>query len=171
MKAGLWAVGIISFTLVACGNEHEKKVVIDPQNYQVQNSAALQQRVDALNLQLATNFKKFKQVENLSFSDQTELDVNNLHTLNLHLVASTALKPSKQAYCDLMNQHFAELYHLGHSNLTLLDQIKLPNASNETLSKHFQDVDSYYNFIMNKYTSYRQVQQVMKYGCHLKAAL
>ena len=120
---------------------------------------------------MAQDFKQFKQVENIAFAHQFPLDVNNLQTLNQHLVASTALKPTKIAYCDMMNGYFAELYRLGHYNLDFLKDVKLPRAEQENLAENFANAESYYDFILNRYTSYRQVQQTMGYGCNLKAAL
>ena len=70
-----------------------------------------------------------------------------------------------------MNGYFAEMYRLGHYNLELLDQIQLPQAQQENLKQNFANADNFYDFILNRYTSYRQVQQTMNYGCNLKAAL
>ncbi len=36
-----------------------------------------------------------------------------------------------------MNHYFSEMYHLGHVNLALVKDVKLPNAANEDLSQVF----------------------------------
>ncbi|WP_347454147.1 hypothetical protein [Acinetobacter thermotolerans] len=164
---GTLALGLM---LVAC-SEEAQKAEVDPKQYQVQSAQELQQRFEALNQKLATDFAQFKKVESIAFAHQFPLDVNNLQTLNQHLVASTALKPTKIAYCDMMNGYFAEMYRLGHHNLNLLNTVKLPNAEKENLKADFSSADQFYTFILDRYTSYRQVQQVMNYGCNLKAAL
>ena len=71
----------------------------------------------------------------------------------------------------MMNAYFADMYRLGHYNLELVDDIQLPNAANENLKDNFSNVDHFYTFILDRYTTYRQVQQTMGYGCNLKAAL
>ncbi|MDM1324653.1 hypothetical protein [Acinetobacter pseudolwoffii] len=169
MKVWLTSLALL-IGLTACSKEPQKPVV-DPVKYQVQTAQELQQRFDALNSQLAQDFQKFKKLESIAFSHQFPLDVNNLQTLNRHLVSSTALKPSKIAYCDMMNAYFADMYRLGHYNLELVDDIQLPNAANENLKDNFSNADHFYTFILDCYTTYRQVQQTMGYGCNLKAAL
>jgi hypothetical protein len=159
------AVGMF---LTACSNSEPEKKQVDAKAYQVSNAAELQTRFDQLNTQLKTNFKQFKQVESIAFAHQNPLDVTDLKTLNMHLVASTALKPTKVAYCDLMNGYFSEMYRLGHYNLKLVKNIKLPKAEKENLEQNFASKDQFYDFIMNRYTTYRQVQQIMGYGCNLK---
>ena len=171
MKSFVYSSLLAVCGLIACSNPQKTQENIDPKQYQVQDAAALQQRIDALNAKLAQDFKQFKQAENIAFAHQFPLDVNNLQTLNQHLVASTALKPTKIAYCDMMNGYFAELYRLGHYNLDLLKNVKLARAEQENLIANFANAESYYDFILNRYTSYRQVQQTMGYGCNLKAAL
>ncbi len=128
MKSFVYSSLLVVCGLIACSNPQETQENIDPKQYQVQDAAALQQRIDALNAKLAQDFKQFKQVESIAFAHQFPLDVNNLQTLNQHLVASTALKPTKIAYCDMMNGYFAELYRLGHYNLDLLKDVKLASA-------------------------------------------
>ena len=135
MKIWLTSLALL-VGLTACSQE-AKKPVVDPVQYQVQTAPELQQRFDALNMKLAQDFQKFKKVESIAFSHQFPLDANNLQSLNRHLVSSTALKPSKIAYCDMMNTYFADMYRLGHYNLELVDEIKLPNASNENLKENF----------------------------------
>ena len=171
MKALFCGALLTLMGLAACSNEAQVQQPIDPQQYQVQDAAELQQRIHALNIKLAQDFKQFKQVESIAFSHQFSLDVDNLQTLNQHLVSSTALKPTKIAYCDMMNGYFAELYRLGHYNLDVLQDVQLPQAEKENLRANFANSESYYDFILNRYTSYRQVQQTMGYGCNLKAAL
>lgn len=162
---------LTTIMLSACSADKQEKKTLNPQDYQVTDTAALQQRFEQLNQKLATDFTAFKKVESLAFSDQFALDTNNLQTLNQHFVASTALKSSKIAYCDLMNGYFTEMYHLGHFNLAMVKDLKLPNAGNEDLGQVFANADQFYDFIINRYTTYKQAQETMKYGCNLKAAL
>lgn len=171
MKPLLWTTLIASIVLTGCSNTEETKPVIDESKYKVSDVATLQTRFEQLNEKLAIDFTAFKKVESIAFAQQHPLDVNNLRTLNMHLVASTSLKPTKVAYCDLMNGYFSEMYRLGHFNLSLVKDVKLPNTSKENLQQDFSSVDSFYDFILNRYTTYKQVQQVMGYGCNLKAAL
>ena len=171
MKPLLWTTLILSLGLVGCGESTPEKAKIDETLYKVNNAQELQTRFTQLNEKLVTDFAQFKKVEHIAFSHQLPLDVNDLKTLNMHLVASTSLKPTKVAYCDLMNHHFAEMYRLGHYNLNLVKDVKLPQAETENLEHDFATADQFYDFIINRYTSYRQVQQVMNYGCNLKEAL
>ena len=164
--------GILTASMfaVACSSE-VKQVEIDPAQYQVKSAQELQQRFQALNSKLTSDFAQFKKVESNAFAHQYAFDANELKKLNMHLVASTSLKSTKVAYCDMMNGYFAEMYRLGHFNLNLINDVKLPNAPNENLKDNFSSTDHFYNFILDRYTSYRQVQQTMNYGCNLKAAL
>lgn len=169
MKVGLSFV-FTTVLLVGCGQE-QPKVEVNASQYQVQSAQQLQQRFDALNSKLATDFAQFKKLESNAFAHQFPLDVNDLRTLNQHLVGSTSLKSTKVAYCEMMNSYFSEMYRLGHYNLNLVDQVKLPKAEKEDLKVNFNNADQFYTFILDRYTSYRQVQQTMGYGCNLKAAL
>ena len=171
MKPFVLATLILSVVLSACSSSEQQKIQIDPQKYKVQDAARLQQRFESLNQQLSKDYQAFKKSNNIAFSDQSLLDVNQLQTLNLHAVSSTSLKPVKQAYCQMMNGYFAEMYQLGHQNLNIIGQVKLPHAQGENLSKNFADADQFYDFILNRYTSYRQAQEIMGFGCNLKAAL
>ncbi|EPF72806.1 hypothetical protein [Acinetobacter indicus] len=171
MKGYVGAVLLTITGLTACGPHEAEQVQVQPEQYQVASAEQLQQRFSALNRQLEADFQQFKQLESIAFAQQFPLDADNLMTLNQHLVSSTALKPTKAGYCDMMNGYFAEMYRLGHYNLELLDQIQLPQAQQENLKQNFANADNFYNFILNRYTSYRQVQQTMNYGCNLKAAL
>lgn len=171
MKPFLWTTLIVSVVFAGCSKPEDAKPVVNASQYTVDNAEALQKRFVQLNEKFAVDFKQFKQDESTAFAHQLPLDVNNLKTLNMHLVASTSLKPTKVAYCNLMNGYFAEMYRLGHYNLQLMKDIKLPNANKENLQQDFSSVDSFYDFILNRYTTYRQVQQVMGYGCNLKEAL
>ena len=171
MKPLLWTTLIASVVLMGCSKTEDAKPIVNASQYTVDNAEALQKRFVQLNEKFAIDFKQFKQNESIAFAHQLPLDVNNLKTLNMHLVASTSLKPTKIAYCDLMNGYFAEMYRLGHYNLQLMKDIKLPNADKEKLQQDFSSADSFYDFILNRYTTYRQVQQVMGYGCNLKEAL
>ncbi|OTG70476.1 hypothetical protein B9T26_13875 [Acinetobacter sp. ANC 4169] len=171
MKPLILATLIASLALAACSSSEQHKTQINPEQYKVQDVASLQQRFDLLNQQLSSDYQTFKKNNNIAFSDQSVLDVNQLKTLNLHAVSSTSLKPVKQAYCEMMNEYFAEMYHLGHQNPKLIGQVKLPHAQDEDLSKSFADADQFYDFILNRYTTYRQAQEIMGFGCNLKAAL
>ena len=171
MKPFVLATLILSVVLSACSSSEQQKIQIDPQKYKVQDAARLQQRFESLNQQLSKDYQAFKKSNNIAFSDQSLLDVNQLQTLNLHAVSSTSLKPVKQAYCQMMNGYFAEMYQLGHQNLNIIGHVKLPHAQGENLSKNFADADQFYDFILNRYTSYRQAQEIMGFGCNLKAAL
>ncbi len=171
MKPFIWGSLISSILLSACSSSEQQKNQIDPQKYKVPDAARLQQRFETLNQQLSQDYQAFKKSNNIAFSDQSLLDVNQLQTLKLHAVSSTSLKPVKQAYCRMMNGYFAEMYHLGHQNLNIIEQVKLPDAQGENLSKSFADADQFYDFILNRYTSYRQAQEIMGFGCNLKAAL
>lgn len=171
MKPIILATLISSVIVSACSSSEQQKIQIDPQKYKMQDAASLQQRFESLNQQLSKDYQAFKKSNNIAFSDQSLLDVNQLQTLNLHAVSSTSLKPVKQAYCQMMNGYFAEMYQLGHQNLNIIGQVKLPHAQGENLSKNFADADQFYDFILNRYTSYRQAQEIMGFGCNLKAAL
>ena len=171
MKPFVLATLILSVVVSACSSSEQQKIQIDPQKYKVQDAARLQQRFESLNQQLSKDYQAFKKSNNIAFSDQSLLDVNQLQTLNLHAVSSTSLKPVKQAYCQMMNGYFAEMYQLGHQNLNIIGQVKLPHTQGEKLSKNFADADQFYDFILNRYTSYRQAQEIMGFGCNLKAAL
>ena len=171
MKPFVLATLILSVVLSACSSSEQQKIQIDPQKYKVQDAARLQQRFESLNQQLSKDYQAFKKSNNIAFSDQSLLDVNQLQTLNLRAVSSTSLKPVKQAYCQMMNGYFAEMYQLGHQNLNIIGHVKLPHAQGENLSKNFADADQFYDFILNRYTSYRQAQEIMGFGCNLKAAL
>ncbi len=67
--------------------------------------------------------------------------------------------------------YFAEMYRLGHFNLAMVKDLKLPNAGQEDWSQVFSNADQFYDFIINRYTTYKQAQETMQYGCNLKAAL
>ena len=167
----VWLASLAMVTGLAACSAEQQKVAVDPGKYQVKSAQELQQRFDDLNSKLAQDFQQFKKLESIAFSHQLPLDVNNLQTLNQHPVSRTALKSSKVAYCDMMNVYFAEMYRLGHYNLNLVDKIQLPKAENEDLKSNFASSDQFYTFILDRYTTYRQVQQTMNYGCNLKAAL
>ena len=171
LKLFIVATLISTLVLSACSSSKQNATQIDPQTYQVQDVTSLQQRFDVLNQQLTANYQTFKQTHNIVFSDQSVFDSRQLKTLNLHAVSRTSLKPVKTAYCEMMNDYFAEMYHLGHQNLSLMGQFQLPHAQNEDLAKSFANTDQFYDFILNRYTSYRQAQEIMGFGCNLKEAL
>lgn len=171
MKPLIFVTLISSLLFSACSSSEQHKIQIDPQKYKVQDVASLQQHFEILNQRLSKNYQAFKKTNNIAFSDQSVLDVNQLKTLDQNAVSRTSLKPVKQAYCDMMNGYFAEMYHLGNQNLNLIGQVQLPNMQAEDLTKSFANADQFYDFILNRYTTYRQAQEIMGYGCDLKAAL
>ncbi|MGE8559837.1 MAG: hypothetical protein ACN6NJ_02650 [Acinetobacter sp.] len=171
MKPLILATLIASLILSACSSSEQNKIQISPEQYKVQDIASLQQRFDGLNQQLSLDYQAFKKSNHIAFSDQSVLDINQLKTLDQHAVSRTSLKPVKQAYCDMMNGYFAEMYHLGNQNLNLIGQVQLPNMQAEDLTKSFANADQFYDFILNRYTSYRQAQEIMGFGCNLKATL
>ena len=171
IKPLICATLISSLLLSACSSSEQHKAPVDPQQYKVQDAASLQQRFETLNQQLSKNYQAFKKTNNIAFSDQSVLDVNQLKTLDQNAVSRTSLKPVKQAYCEMMNGYFAEIYHLGNQNLNLIGQVQLPNMQAEDLEKSFANADQFYDFILNRYTTYRQAQEIMGFGCNLKAAL
>ena len=168
----IWMVLAVStLLLMACSQPEQQQATVDVSQYKVQTSVELQQRFDALNAKLTEDFAHFKKVESNAFAHQFAFDANDLKSLNQHLLGSTALKNTKIAYCEMMNGYFAEMYHLGHHNLDMIEQVKLPKAEKEDLKANFSGADQFYTFILDRYTTYRQVQQTMGYGCNLKAAL
>ncbi|WP_436915650.1 hypothetical protein [Acinetobacter gandensis] len=171
MKLFLASTVLTAVMLSACSANEQEKSAVNSQSYQVADATTLQQRFEQLNQKLANDFAQLKKMESLAFSDQSALDVTNLKTLNQHFVANTALKSSKVAYCNVMNGHFAEMYRLGHFNLAMVKDLKLPNAGQEDWSQVFSNADQFYDFIINRYTTYKQAQETMQYGCNLKAAL
>ncbi|MDK1683661.1 hypothetical protein [Acinetobacter terrestris] len=171
IKPLICATLISSLLFSACSSSEQHKAPVDPQHYKVQDAASLQQRFETLNQQLSKDYQAFKKTNNIAFSDQSVLDVNQLKTLDQNAVSRTSLKPVKQAYCEMMNGYFAEMYHLGNQNLNLIGQVQLPNMQAEDLEKSFANTDQFYDFILNRYTTYRQAQEIMGFGCNLKAAL
>src|SRR5690606_28786579 len=166
---------LLSLALVAgftpCTAQHQPDARVSPLQYHVNTAAELHQRFNTPNAQLAQDLQQLREVDSIAASHQIPLDIHNLQTLNQHPGSRTALKSSKLAYCDMMNAYFAGMYRLGHYNLDLVPAIQLPNAKEEDLKKNFSDSDQFYSFILDRYTTYRQVQQTMNYGCNLKAAL
>lgn len=171
MKPILALTILSSLFFSACSSETPQKTEIDPAVYAVKNAAALQQRMNALNEQLAQNYQQFKQKEQIAFSDQSVLNSHDLKTLNLHAVSSTSLKPTKEAYCQMMNGYFNELYRLGHYNLNLLNDIQMNRAPTSDLKHKFENAEVFYQFILEEHTTYKQAQQIMGFGCNLRAAL
>lgn len=168
----MFAVTILSSLFIsACFSEEQQKAEVDPQIYAAKDAQDLQRRIDQLNGRLAQEFQQFKQKESFAFSDQSALDAANLRTLNLHPVSSTSLKPTKEAYCVMMNGYFNELYRLGHYNLNLLDAVKMNNAPKIGLKQKFENADQFYKFILDEHSSYKQAQQVMGFGCNLRGTL
>jgi hypothetical protein len=172
LRMKVWiGLALSALVLMGCSKSEEQHAPVDATQYKVQTREELQQRFDALNVKLTADFNRFKKVESNAFAHQFPFDANNLQSLNQHLVGSTSLKTTKVAYCDMMNGYFAEMYRLGHHNLDIIDQVKLPKAEKEDLAVNFNNPDQFYTFILDRYTTYRQVQQTMGYGCNLKAAL
>ena len=71
----------------------------------------------------------------------------------------------------MMNDYFVRMYHLGNQNLDLMPQIQLPHVSAQNLAKDFSSAAAFYDFVLNRYSSYRQAQEIMGLGCNLKHAL
>ena len=171
MKPMFAATILSSLFISACFSEEQQKAEVDPKIYAAKDAQDLQRRIDQLNGRLAQEFRQFKQKESFAFSDQSALDTANLRTLNLHPVSSTSLKPTKEAYCVMMNGYFNELYRLGHYNLNLLDAVKMNNAPKTGLKQKFENADQFYKFILDEHSSYKQAQQVMGFGCNLRGTL
>lgn len=74
MKVWLTSLALLT-GLTAC-SEQPQKPVVDPAKYQVQTAQELQQRFDALNVQLAQDFQKFKKVESIAFAHQCKRPLN-----------------------------------------------------------------------------------------------
>ena len=162
---------ILSTMLVACSSSEQAAVKLDITQYQVADAGVLQQRFNHLNQQLSEDYQLFKKNNNIAFSDQSILDVNQLQSLHLHAVSRSSLKPVKQAYCEMMNDYFVQMYHLGNQNLDLMPQIQLPHVAAQNLAKDFSSAAAFYDFVLNRYSSYRQAQEIMGLGCNLKHAL
>jgi hypothetical protein len=167
----IYASVLLCTVLTACSQNEKPQAEIDTAAYRVQNTQDLQHKIDNLNTQLSTDFQNFKKTESLAFSDQAVLDVNNLKTLHLHAVSSTSLKPTKEAYCKMMNAYFNELYRLGHFNLNVLDGVVLDGAAQKDLKQKFATADAFYAYALSDYSSYKQAQQIMGFGCNLREAL
>lgn len=162
---------LTSLFFSACSSEKPQKAVIDPAVYRVKNADELQQKINLLNQQLAQDYQNFKKKEYIAFSDQSALDTNDLKTLSLHAVSSTSLKPTKEAYCTMMNTYFNELYRLGYYNLNLLNDVKMNNAPQVDLKHKFENTDQFYTFILEEHSTYKHAQQLMGFGCNLRGAL
>lgn len=171
MKRIAAAAVFSSVLFTACSNQEPQQPAVNEAAYAAKDAQDLQQKINQLNMQFSENFKRFKQAESLAFSDQSALDVNNLKTLHLHTVSSTSLKPSKEAYCKMMNAYFNELYRLGHFNLNKLDGVKMNNAPASNLKSKFSNADAFYTFVLEEHTTYKQAQLGMGFGCNLRGAL
>lgn len=171
MKRIAAAAVFSSALFTACSNQEPQQPAVNEAAYAAKDAQDLQQKINQLNKQFSEDFKRFKRTESLAFSDQSALDVNNLKTLNLHTVSSTSLKPSKDAYCKMMNAYFNELYRLGHFNLNKLDGVKMNNAPASNLKSKFANADAFYTFILEEHTTYKQAQLGMGFGCNLRGAL
>lgn len=172
MKRIAAAAVFFSALFTACTNQEPQQFkAVNEAAYAAKDAQDLQQKINQLNKQFSEDFKRFKRTESLAFSDQSVLDVNNLKTLNLHTVSSTSLKPSKEAYCKMMNAYFNELYRLGHFNLNKLDGVKMNNAPASNLKSKFANADAFYNFVLEEHTTYKQAQLGMGFGCNLRGAL
>jgi len=169
-------VVLISLSLVllgACAEKRPDDFHSTPADYRVNSAVELQAKIDHLNQELQQQFLTFKSQYPDAFSDpKAELDVHNLHTLNEHLVSRFALKNAKNGYCNMMNSYFVKMFQIGHQNLNLVEHLKLKHLpAHENLKEIFAQPENFYQFIINRYTSYRQVQETMNYGCNLKGAL
>ena len=171
IKPFILATFMSSLILSACSSSEQNKIQIHPEDYKVENVAQLEQRFETLNQQLSRDYQNFKKNNAIAFSDQSIFDVQQLQTLDLHAVSRTSLKPVKQAYCKMMNDYFVHMYYLGHQNINLLSQTQWPKIKNQDLIKDFSSADQFYDFILNRYTHYRQAQEIMGFGCNLKQAL
>lgn len=171
MKRIAAAAVFSSALFTACSNQEPQQPAVNEAKICNKDAQDLQQKINQLNMQFSEDFKRFKQAESLAFSDQSVLDVNNLKTLNLHTVSSTSLKPSKEAYCKMMNAYFNELYRLGHFNLNQLDGVKMNNAPASNLKSKFANADAFYTFILEEHTTYKQAQLGMGFGRNLRGAL
>ena len=177
MKCYVTAAVLSSVLLAACSNgetsktDGSKAMDVSAAAYTVQDAAKLQQRIAALNAELANSYQQMKRQNAYAFSDSSALNADDLTTLNVQAVSATALKPVKENYCTVMNGYFNELYRLGHFNLNLLDGIAMANAPKTGLRQQFENADTFYRFILEQHTSYKQAQQLMGFGCNLRAAL
>lgn len=160
-----------SLIFSACASEKQPQAEIDPASYIVKDADELQQKIDLLNKHLAQDYQQFKKKEYIAFSDQSALNTADLKTLDLHAVSATSLKPTKEGYCKMMNTYFNELYRLGHYNLNFVDAIQMNHAPKENLKQKFENADQFYTFILDEHTTYKQAQQIMGFGCNLRAAL
>ena len=97
IKPLICATLISSLLFSACSSSEQHKAPVDPQQYKVQDAASLQQRFETLNQQLSKDYQAFKKTNNIAFSDQSVLDVNQLKTLDQNAVSRTSLTPVKQA--------------------------------------------------------------------------
>lgn len=167
----IYAAVFLCAVLTACTQDQKPQAEIDAAAYRVQNTQDLQRKIDQLNAQFSKDFQNFKKTESLAFSDQSVLDVNNFKTLHLHAVSSTSLKPTKDAYCKMMNAYFNELYRLGHFNLNVLDGAVLNGKAQTGLKPKFAAADAFYAYALDDYSSYKQAQQIMGFGCNLRDAL
>lgn len=171
MKPFILATMVSSVLLAACSAQESNQIKINTEDYKVPDATHLQQRFETLNQQFSLDYQNFKNDHQIAFSDQSIFDVNQLQTLHLHAVSRTSLKPVKQAYCKIMNGYFVQMYHLGHQNLDLVPQLQLSSLNGQDLSQEFSGADPFYDFILNRVSSYRQAQEIMGYGCNLKQAL
>lgn len=171
MKQLFIVATIFGIFLSGCNQDEASVQEIQPETYTVQSVQALEQRLVQLNEKLSADYLQMKQIYGYAFSNTTALDANNLKSLNVQAVSATALKPVKEHYCSLMNGYFAELYRLGRFNLTVVETIKLNNAPTKGLATQFVNTASFYQFVMEEHSTYKQAQQLMGFGCNLRAAL
>ncbi|RKG31103.1 hypothetical protein D7V32_09470 [Acinetobacter tianfuensis] len=171
MKPFMAAALIGSIFLVGCVEDNTPAQALNPELYSVQNASQLQQKIADLNVKLADDYMQMKQMYGYAFSNTFALNADDLKTLNAQAVSATALKPVKEHYCSMMNGYFNELYRYGHFNQNLMDDVVLNNASAVGLADHFKNAASFYQFVMEEHSTYKQAQQLMGFGCNLRGAL
>ena len=165
-------LGAVALSVLFAGcSSQDSSVKIQADAYRVSDQTALNAKLDHFNQQLETSFANFKKTHYSAFSTQNAVSVKNLNQLHMHAVSATALKTTKQAYCEMMNGYFADIYRLGYFNSTLLGHVNILNVDLEHAQSTFSSANAYYNFVMEQATTYRQAQQIMNFGCNLKSSL
>ena len=166
-----WALLVVITTgLIACADQ-KTSVQVNAADYQVADQATLEKRLQARNAQFAEDFTAFKKAHSHAFSTQKPVTEAELKKLHMHAVGATALKPTKEAYCSMMNGYFSDIYRLGHFNLAYIQNVTVLDRAAEDAQENFANPDAFYKLVMERATTYRQAQQLMGYGCNLKAAL
>ena len=170
MKHGIVLLAVLTAGLMAC-TDQQPVVKVNAADYQVADQTSLENRLQARNTQFAEDFTAFKKAHSQAFSTQKPVTEADLKKLHMHAVGATALKPTKEAYCSMMNGYFSDIYRLGHFNLAYIETVAVLNGAGEDAQENFANPEAFYNLVMERATTYRQAQQLMGYGCNLKAAL